>query len=118
MKAKMSGRELNEKPNARNLVRKRMLQVGLTILVSAAILFISSGRLDWIMAWVYIGVGVAIVSMNALIILPRNPEMIAERAEVKEDTKDWDRVLSGLMVGSGLISLIVAGLDMRFGWLP
>jgi len=99
-------------------VRKRMLQVILTIVVSAAILFISSGHLDWGMAWVYIGVGLGIVMTNALIIIPRNPEMIAERARVKEGTKGWDRVLSSLGASSSLIPLVISGLDRRFGWMP
>ena len=90
-------------------VRKRMLQVILTIVVSAAILFISSGHLDWGMAWVYIGVGLGIVMTNALIIIPRNPEMIAECARVKEGTKEWDRVLSSLGASSSLIPLVISG---------
>jgi len=86
-----------------------MLQVLLTIVVSAAILFISSGHLDWGMAWVYIGVGLGIVMTNALIIIPRSPEMIAECARVKEGTKEWDRVLSSLGASSSLIPLVISG---------
>jgi protein-S-isoprenylcysteine O-methyltransferase Ste14 len=57
------------------------------------------------------------VVINAAILLRRNPKLIAERAEIKEDTRGWDRVLSLLW---GLLSAIgvplVAGLDQRFGW--
>lgn len=114
----MSIGQANEKSEVTSGIRKRMLQVILTIAVSAAILLISSGRLDWVMAWVYIGVGLGIVTANALIIIPRNPEMIAERAQVKEGTKEWDRLLASLGAGSCLFTLVVAGLDRRFGWLP
>lgn len=113
----MSIGQANGKSEVASGIRKRMLQVVLTIVVSAAILFISSGRLDWVMAWVYIGVGLGIVTANALIIIPRNPEMIAERAQVKEGTKEWDRVLASLGAGLGLLPLVVAGLDKRFGWV-
>jgi len=114
----MSIRQANEKSEVTSGIRKRMLQVILTIVVSATILFISSGHLDWVMAWAYIGVGLGIVITNALIIIPRNPEMIAERAQVKEGTKEWDRVLISLGASSSLITLVVAGLDRRFGWVP
>ena len=97
-------------------VRKRMLQVGFTILIQAAILFASSGRLDWVMAWVYIGVGVGIVAINTAIIVPRNPELIAERGQIKENTKSWDKVLVVLYGIFSLATLIVAGIDVRMGW--
>ena len=43
-----------------NAVMKRMLQVLLTYLVLAAILFLSSGDLAWVWAWAYLGVGLGI----------------------------------------------------------
>ena len=71
------------------------------------------------MAWAYISLNVGIVAINALIIIPKNPELIAERAQMKEGTKDWDRVLAPLMeIGRTVVTLIVAGLDVRFGWSP
>jgi len=105
----------NEKPDLTGRVRKRMLQVVIQMLLIAAILFVASGRLDWVWAWAYLGVGVGIVVINALV-LP--PELIAEREQIKEDTKRWDRVLSILLITPTLGTLIVAGLDKRFGWSP
>jgi len=97
-------------------ILKRMLQVITTGLLMAAVLFISAGRLDWVWGWVYIGVYFIGIAINALVILPRNPEMIAERAEIKGDAKGWDKAL-GFLIGSATLGmLIVAGLDVRFGW--
>ena len=96
-------------------VLKRMLQVAITYLVLAAILFISSGRLNWIWAWAYLGAGLGILFVNVLI-LP--PELIAERGQPGDNVKRWDRVLATL---TGLPTLgvpIVSGLDDRFGWSP
>jgi protein-S-isoprenylcysteine O-methyltransferase Ste14 len=76
-------------------------------------LFVASGRLDWVWAWAYLGVGVGIVAINALV-LP--PELIAERGQIKEDTKSWDKVLGILLIISTLGTVIVTGLDKRFGW--
>jgi protein-S-isoprenylcysteine O-methyltransferase Ste14 len=92
-----------------------MLQVVIQTLLIAAILFIASGRLDWGWAWAYLGVGVGILVINASV-LP--PELIAERGQVKEDTKDWDRVLAIFIIIPTLGTLIVAGLDERYGWSP
>ena len=106
-------------PDMTAAIRKRMLQVAFALLIQAAILFITAGRLDWVMAWAYVGMCVAIVIINLLVILPRDPELIAERGQVKDDAKAWDRWL-GMIAGavSPMIMLIVAGLDERFGWSP
>jgi protein-S-isoprenylcysteine O-methyltransferase Ste14 len=92
-----------------------MLQVVVQFVILAAILFVSSGRLDWMWAWAYLGVGVGILAINALVM---SPELIAERSEIKEDVKGWDRVL-GILIGVlTLGALVVIGLDARFGWSP
>jgi len=92
-----------------------MLQVVIQTLLIAAILFIASGRLDWVWAWAYLGVGVGILIINVLV-MP--PELIAERGQINEDTKAWDKVLAPLLILPTLGGLIVAGLDERFGWSP
>ncbi|MFB0519276.1 MAG: isoprenylcysteine carboxylmethyltransferase family protein [Acidobacteriota bacterium] len=111
-----------EQPNAKSgmtgAVIKRLLQVGIITVAQAAMLFISSGRLDWVMAWVYIGISVGIIVINVLIILPKNPELIAERGQIKEGTKKWDIMLTRLSTPAWAGALIVAGLDVRFGWSP
>jgi protein-S-isoprenylcysteine O-methyltransferase Ste14 len=99
--------------NTSRAVLKRMLQVVMTYLILAAILFVSSGRLNWLWAWAYLGVGFGIFVINA-VILPA--ELIAERGQPGDNVKRWDRVLTTL---AGLPTLgvpIVAGLDERFGW--
>jgi protein-S-isoprenylcysteine O-methyltransferase Ste14 len=101
-------------------IRKRAVQVGIQFLILAAILFLSSGRLDWWFAWVYLGIFVLGVGVNSFVILRTNPELIAERArQFTPETKKWDRILAtlwGLM--SAIVALLVAGLDVRFGWSP
>lgn len=100
-------------------IRKRFLQIVVVLLVQAGILFISSGMLDWVMAWVYIGVYVVGVIINAFVLLSKSPELIAERGQIKEGAKEWDRPLAGIISFYGpIITLVVAGLDVRFGWSP
>ena len=115
MNANASVNQPNGESDLASRVRKRMLQVVIQTLLIAAILFIASGRLDWGWAWAYLGVGVGILVINASV-LP--PELIAERGQIKEDTKGWDRLLAPLLILPTLGTLIVAGLDERFGWSP
>lgn len=99
-------------------ILKRGLQIAIQVLLTAAILFICSGRLDWWMAWVYVSIQVVGVSVNAAILMRIHPELIAERARVREFTKRWDRILATLWGLLSLAALLIAGLDMRFGWSP
>jgi len=107
-----------ETPNVITGVLKRMFQVFGNLLVVAVILFAASGRLGWVWAWVYVSVGAAILVVNALVILPTAPELVAERSRVAENTKGWDRVAVALIFISGAGIFLVAGLDERFGWSP
>ena len=96
-------------------IRKRFMQVVLQSVVIAAILFLSSGRLDWGWAWAYLAVGLLILIINAKV-LP--PELIAERGQIREDAEPWDRWIS-LPIGIFTLGIfILAGLDRRFDWTP
>jgi protein-S-isoprenylcysteine O-methyltransferase Ste14 len=97
-------------------ILKRMLQIIFQIIVIAAILFISSGRLDWWMAWAYLSIFVVGVCVNMIIIIRKNPELIEERSHIKANTKKWDFYLAGLLSLLSTVMLLVSGLDIRFEW--
>ena len=81
-----------------------------------AILFISAGRLDWPMAWVYTLVSAVDACLLVMVV---SPDLMKERAHPKADAKAWDRVLAHLTGPLGSTAmLIVAGLNVRFGWPP
>jgi protein-S-isoprenylcysteine O-methyltransferase Ste14 len=96
------------------------MQMGIQFLILAAILFLSSGRLDWWFAWIYLVIFVLGVAVNSYVLLRTHPELIAERArQFTPETRKWDKILAtfwGLV--SGLVSLLIAGLNLRFGWPP
>ncbi|GAK59293.1 isoprenylcysteine carboxyl methyltransferase [Candidatus Vecturithrix granuli] len=100
----------------------RLLIAAISILVlPAVVLFGSSGRLDWDMAWVYIGLMAAFGLGSKIIMLWKTPDLIAERGQAldKEDTKPWDKTLMPLVaIVCPTVMLVVAGLDERFGWSP
>jgi len=86
-------------------------------LLMVAILFLSAGRLDWVMGWALVGVYVSWDIVTVLILIPKSPGLIAERARIQEGTKKWDLVLATLAASfTPMVTWIVAGLDVRFGW--
>lgn len=91
--------------------------VGLALALAAA-LFLASGRLDWWMAWIYIGVRVATAATSMLWMASKHPGMLDERFHPGEGAKGWDRWLGGGSTLLALVTLIVAGLDARFAWSP
>ncbi len=102
-------------PELKAGVRKRLIQIGGLLLVYALLLFLPAGRLDWVWAWVLLGVYLAMIAVNAVVMFRISPETIARRAEA-QGQKGWDRVVGGLWAVAGLAGLVVAGLDARFGW--
>jgi len=97
-------------------ILKRAGTVAVFLIIIAAILFLSAGRLDWLWAWVYLGISLVSVIINGAIMLRASPETIAERGQPQE-TKDWDKLVGGLWGVAIYLALpLVAGLDMRFGW--
>ena len=106
-----------EKPRSSSPARL-LLRLLVFVLVLAAILFLSAGRLDWITGWVYMGMYAA-VTVAGVLLVPLDPELVEERTQIKEGVKEWDRRLT--VIGSllyPLAILVVAGLDQRFGWSP
>jgi protein-S-isoprenylcysteine O-methyltransferase Ste14 len=98
------------------------LLIGIIILFTlpAVVLFGSSGRLDWDMAWVYVGLTTAFSLGSRIFILWKTPDLAAERGQAseKEDTEPWDKVLMPLGIIVATAILTVAGLDKRFEWSP
>jgi protein-S-isoprenylcysteine O-methyltransferase Ste14 len=86
------------------------------VLFVAATLFIPAGRWNWVWGWALVGIYAVWVSANALILIPRSPELLAERAQRKKGIKDWDAVLMSIVGILTLCKHIVAGLDVRYGW--
>ena len=94
----------------------RFGQVAILLLVQATLLFLAAGGLNWIWAWAFLGIYLVSVSINSAFLMRTSPETSAERGQAKE-TKDWDKLVSGLWsLAQFLVLPLVAGLDIRFGW--
>jgi protein-S-isoprenylcysteine O-methyltransferase Ste14 len=79
-------------------------------------LFLGSGKLNWVWAWVFLGIGLLNVSINAVFMMRTSPETVAERGRPKE-VKAWDKwVGGGMLIGQYFLVPIIAALDIHFGW--
>ena len=87
------------------------------LIIFGALLFLAAGRINWIQGWVYLGMNALTQALSAVFLIPRRPDMLAERSQVREGTKNWDRFLApAIVIVGSLAVLITAGLDVRFGW--
>lgn len=103
-------------PNVVAGIRKRIGTIAISFVLIAVILFLAAGRLNWMWAWVYLGIYVVTVLINAPIMLRTSPETVAERGEFRI-TEKWDKVVSGLYALAMYFALpLVAGLDVRCAW--
>ena len=98
-------------------VIRRFGQIALLVALQAILLFASAGRLDWFEGWLYVGLYLFFIALNAVLILPKGPDLIEERARMG-GFKGWDRPVMALYSVSGLAMLVVAGLDERNHWSP
>jgi protein-S-isoprenylcysteine O-methyltransferase Ste14 len=86
------------------------------VLMGAVILFLSAGRWDWVMGWACVILTALWVGATALVVIPRNPELLAERLGPRKGAKTWDAMIMSI-VGLALVACyIVAGLDVRNEW--
>ena len=101
---------------AKSALRK-IFQAIIGIGILAALLFIPAGRLDWWIGWIMIGAYMITVYVGVAFIQKSDPELIAERQQVKADVKTWDKVITTLfsLVLIPMI-LVTSGFDQRMGW--
>lgn len=122
MNTRSQDRHSNEVTDVAGQVGWVRLLLGIIIMfvMPAVILFVSSGRLNWGMAWIYIGMTTAFTAVSRILMLRIHPDLAIERAHFsdKSDIKPWDKVLMPLGIIVATAMLIVAGLDRRFEWSP
>jgi protein-S-isoprenylcysteine O-methyltransferase Ste14 len=103
----------------RRAIVKWIIQAALGLPAYGLLLFLAAGRLDWVWGWVLLAVLAAVLAAHPLILVPINPALLAEREKGLTDkaVKAWDRWIAGLAAGLfPIVSWVVAGLAVRFGW--
>jgi protein-S-isoprenylcysteine O-methyltransferase Ste14 len=104
---------VNSPPEIRQNVLRRVLQMVVTFIVVALLLFIPAGTTKWLYAWLYLTLYLLTLLVGALV-LP--PELLAERAGKKKDAEPWDRWLTRSLLLTMVGYLVVSGLDFRWKW--
>jgi len=105
----------NVRPDTQKNILRRLLQVSMSIIVTAIILFVSAGTIRWIYAWLLIAASLLVVLANSFIF---PSELISERGRKKENTEKWDKIITGLIIIPWIAIYLLSGLDIRFGWSP
>lgn len=100
------------------LIRRGGVALYGSLVVLGALLFLLAGRLDWVMAWMFLVVLTVCLTINVVVLWRVNPEVIDERMHVRKGIKGWDKVLSPITGVAAIGTLLVAGLSQRFGWRP
>lgn len=103
--------------NQRGLLRWEVKQT-VFVLILAVALFASQGSLTGARAWTYLILVAGIQILTALILIPRSPDLLIERSQMKEGVKAWDIGLAVLMGYSSVFLAIAAGLEMRYTAVP
>lgn len=103
-------------PEVMRGVVTRFTQLGIQLLIIGVILFATAGSIRWVNGWLYLLAALVGLALMGAWVLPRNPQVIAERARLHEDTKGFDKVMVLLMTLTTGAIFVLAGLDARFGW--
>lgn len=101
----------------RGLVRWAVKQI-VFLLILVAALFIPADRFGWARAWIYLGLVTFIQFLTALLLIPRSPDLLIERSQIKEGIKTWDIALAVLMGYSSALIALSAGLEVRYNLSP
>ena len=107
------------KPETRRTIIQWIVQAILGWIGYGGVIFLASGRLDWVWGWAIWGVIGAFLAAHPLILVPINPELLAEREKGLRDqaVTAWDKWITAFAGGVfPIASWIVAGLDIRFQW--
>jgi protein-S-isoprenylcysteine O-methyltransferase Ste14 len=110
----------DEKSNAANGVVAALRVYGQWIVVTimvAVVMFVSAGRVDLPMFWVYLAAHSGSQLGMTLLIFRRDHDLLEERQNPGENAEKWDRPLLRVYALLTLSLFVTAGMDVgRFHW--
>lgn len=109
----------SQNPQTRKIAPKNILGLLFFFLLTPLLLLLTSGQLDWWMAWIYSILSVGLLLASRVLMARKHPDLVAERVSYRdaEGVKDWDKKLVPWVAQIlPLIILVVAGLDKRYTW--
>jgi protein-S-isoprenylcysteine O-methyltransferase Ste14 len=106
------------KRSSSRAIARRAGQLGLMIAFLIVVLFGSAGALRWWPGWAYLGLYLAMIVLNAIVLLPNDRGLIEERSRVGQGVPGWDLTFARAYSVLAIAILLVAGLNARFRWPP
>ena len=94
---------------------KALMAFLLGLIIMGTLLFLPAGTLAYRGAWLFIALLFIPILVVGVVLLIKAPDLLRKRLAMKEREKEQQGVvaLSGLLL---VASLVIAGLDHRFGW--
>ncbi len=106
-----------QKPGLNRAGINRLITVLASTALIGVILFVCAGRLDWMSAWVFLGLSTIVFLTVGIYVVRKNPDVVNERGKGAQGGKKWDRILTRVYAVFMFGIYIVAGLDAgRFQW--
>ncbi len=103
-------------PQVKRGVTRWLVRETMGVVMLALLLFFAAGTVNWIAGWAMVIVMAGWVMATAIVVIPRYPELLAERVGPKKGAKTWDTALVSLYGVAMMIMWIVAGLDLRYSY--
>lgn len=86
-------------------------------LLTAALLFIAAGRLDWLLGWLFVAAWGLLKLVFIILLRWRDPDLLVERATRHENTQAYERWIIPIYFVLAFGTIVVAALDGgRFRW--
>jgi protein-S-isoprenylcysteine O-methyltransferase Ste14 len=103
-------------PEVKRSIIRWVIRETMGVVMLAALLFLTAGTANWIAGWAMVIIMAGWVIATAAVVIPRYPELLAERVGPRKGSKKWDTLVLSLYGLAMMILWIVAGLDQRYGW--
>lgn len=93
-----------------------IIKFTLGVVLVGALIFLPAGTFAFVGGWLLMGILFVPMFLAGLVMMAKDPSLLASRLEAKEKEKTQSIVvkLSGLMF---VVGFVLAGLDFRFGWV-
>jgi protein-S-isoprenylcysteine O-methyltransferase Ste14 len=103
-------------PDTSRGVARWAVRESMGLMMMGMILFLVAGTHEWFWGWALLILMTAWVVGTAIVVIPRYPQLLAERTGPRQGSKAWDTAIMG---GVGVVTIagyVVAALDVRNGW--
>ena len=112
----ISGTPASPRPASFRRSLKRYLVMALVL---TAVLILGSGRTEWVRAWIFVGLTLAVQIAVGAALHRISPDLLTERSRFPKDTARWDKVLAPAIALIGPLAVwSVAAWDVRVHWPP